>query len=74
MRRRGRKSRCLYCRSSRTIAKGSRKTATLGERRLRVCKDCRRKFTVGRKAPQMQAIENDAGETHAAPDTAVSGA
>jgi transposase-like protein len=45
---RGRKAHCLYCKSKRTIGRGYRPTVTLGRRSLRVCKDCGRKFTVGR--------------------------
>jgi transposase-like protein len=45
---RGRKPICLYCKSKRTISKGYRPTVTIGRRSLRVCKDCGRKFTVGR--------------------------
>ena len=47
---RGRKAKCPYCGGHRNIAKGVRQTVTLGVRRLRVCKDCDRKFTVGRAA------------------------
>ena len=46
---RGRKPRCPFCGSSQSISKGVRKTATMGKRKLRVCKGCKRKFTVGRK-------------------------
>ena len=42
---RGRKPMCPYCRSSRTISKGVRRTTTFGNRPLRVCNDCKRKFT-----------------------------
>jgi len=46
---RGRKPKCPYCASTRTVSKGVRKTTTMGSRKLRVCKDCHRKFTIGRK-------------------------
>ncbi len=45
---RGRKPICRYCKSKHTISKGYRPTVTLGKRSLRVCKDCGRKFTLGR--------------------------
>ena len=48
MKKRGRKPKCIFCDSGHTISKGVRKTTTLGNRALRVCKDCGRKFTVGR--------------------------
>lgn len=50
MRKRGPKPKCLFCRSRRTISRGVRRTATLGERPLRSCRDCGRKFTAARKA------------------------
>lgn len=48
---RGRKPKCPFCGVSRNIAKGKRPTVTLGPRSLRVCKNCGRKFTVGRTLP-----------------------
>ena len=48
MRKRGRKAKCPYCGSGRTISKGVRRTVTLGNRPLRECRECRRRFTVGR--------------------------
>jgi transposase-like protein len=54
MKKRGRKPKCPYCRSGRTVSKGARRTVTLGDRPLRVCRDCGRKFTVQRVAkPQV---------------------
>lgn len=48
---RGRKPKCPTCGAvGQSISKGVRKTATMGVRRLRVCKVCGHKFTVGRKA------------------------
>ena len=42
----GRPFKCPYCRSSTdTVSKGVRRTITMGVRRLRKCKACRRKFT-----------------------------
>ena len=41
---RGRPPACPYCGSS-SIGKGVRKTKTMGVRRIRQCKACKRKFT-----------------------------
>jgi hypothetical protein len=41
----GRPFKCPYCESSDTTGKGVRKTKTMGVRRIRRCKTCRRKFT-----------------------------
>ena len=41
---RGRPAKCPYCGGS-SINKGFRKTKTMGKRRIKLCKDCRRKFT-----------------------------
>ena len=41
---RGRPARCPYC-GGRSINKGFRLTKTMGKRRLKQCKVCRRKFT-----------------------------
>ena len=46
---RGRKPRCPYCGAQSSISKGVRKTVSMGNRKLRVCRSCGRKFTVGRK-------------------------
>jgi transposase-like protein len=49
MKKRGRKQKCPYCGSFHTASKGSRRTVTMGNRPLRRCKDCGRKFTVHRR-------------------------
>ena len=36
---------CPYCGLSDSVAKGFRKTKTMGKRRIRLCKSCGRKFT-----------------------------
>ena len=36
---------CTACGSHRTVCKGYRLTKTMGKRRLRLCRDCGRKFT-----------------------------
>ena len=58
---RGRKPKCPFCGASHNIAKGKRLTVTLGPRPLRVCKNCGRKFTVGRTVPiemQLASIQS----------------
>ncbi len=42
---RGRPHKCPYCSSQNTICKGARVTKTQGIRRIRCCKNCKRKFT-----------------------------
>ena len=41
----GRPFKCPYCGSVATASKGTRRTKTLGIRRLRRCRTCKRKFT-----------------------------
>ena len=41
----GRPFKCPYCGESRSVSKGVRKTKTLGDRKVRLCKACNRKFT-----------------------------
>lgn len=48
MAKRGRKPKCPYCGGTHTVSKGVRRTSTMGERPLRFCRQCRRKFTVTR--------------------------
>jgi hypothetical protein len=46
---RGRKPNCPHCHAvGQNIAKGYRRTVTLGLRPLRLCKGCNRRFTVDR--------------------------
>ena len=46
---RGRPVKCPYCGSTTSTLKGFRKTLTLGIRRIRRCKACKRRFTVQKK-------------------------
>jgi transposase-like protein len=46
---RGRKATCPTCKGNHTHRKGVRHTTTLGDRELRYCTDCDRKFTLQRK-------------------------
>jgi len=47
---RGRPALCPYC-GGRSINKGFRLTKTMGKRRLKQCKTCRRKFTPKNQKP-----------------------
>ena len=47
---RGRKPKCPYCTSTDNVRKGVRRTITLGDRSLRHCKSCQRRFTIQRAA------------------------
>jgi hypothetical protein len=58
----GRPFKCPYCGSSDTTGKGVRKTKTMGVRRIRRCKACRRKFT-----PRSQQAVGTDGPAGAAP-------
>lgn len=40
---------CPYCNSTDTRPKGHRETVTLGRRLLRICRSCKRRFTVKSK-------------------------
>ena len=64
---RGRKPKCIFCGSYRTNSKGSRVTSTLGRRPLRTCKDCHRKFTVGRAVPDWERKAKPQPQPAAAP-------
>jgi hypothetical protein len=57
----GRPYACPYChQSGQSVSKGVRKTKTLGDRRIRLCKGCGRKFTP--KNQKAAADENVAAE------------
>lgn len=47
---------CPYCGAQDTVSKGRRRTKTMGDRSIRLCKACRRKFTPrGQKALDVPA-------------------
>ena len=48
---------CPYCGEGNSVSKGVRKTKTLGDRRIRFCKACRRKFTPKNQHPPASAEE-----------------
>ncbi len=65
---RGRPFKCPYgCDSANTVSKGVRKTKTMGVRRIRLCKNCGRKFTP-KNHKVIQAVEQNTTETDAEPD------
>ena len=67
---RGRPFKCPYgCGSTNTVSKGVRKTKTMGLRRIRLCKNCGRKFTPKNQKP-VQPTEENAMENDAEPDEA----
>ncbi len=47
---RGRPVKCPYCGGTQTRPKGYRQTVTMGTRALRICQDCKRRFTMKTKA------------------------
>ncbi len=55
----GRPYKCPYC-GGRTVSKGVRRTKTMGERRVRRCKACGRKFTPKHQKPILEAQEDQA--------------
>lgn len=47
----GRPHKCPYCGQSESVSKGVRRTKTMGDRRIRRCKACKRKFTPKNQKP-----------------------
>ena len=68
----GRPFKCPYCGATDTASKGVRPTKTMGVRRIRRCRACRRKFT-----PKIQAavaVEEDSTTTEREVHDAAAGA
>jgi hypothetical protein len=65
----GRPYKCPYCQQSESVGKGVRKTKTMGDRRIRLCKGCGRKFTP--KNQKAASDENVAAEPGHGGGTAV---
>ena len=60
---RGRPFKCPYegCGSTTTVSKGARTTKSMGVRKIRLCKDCGRKFTPKNQLPvQVEPIQTEA--------------
>ena len=63
----GRPHTCPYCGAvGKSVSKGVRKTKTMGDRRIRFCKACHRKFTP-KNQKQFDAQEEKAGSAVAGP-------
>lgn len=58
----GRPYSCPWCQATTSVSKGVRRTKTMGERRIRRCKGCGRKFTPKNQKPV------DSGEPAATAD------
>jgi len=57
----GRPHTCPYCgQMGKSVSKGVRKTKTMGDRRIRFCKACHRKFTP-KNQKQIDSQEEKAG-------------
>ncbi len=63
----GRPHKCPYCSSAATVSKGVRKTKQLGDRRIRRCKACRRKFTPKNQQPA-EPVQDSPAEPNHEPD------
>ena len=59
----GRPHVCPYCGANKSVSKGVRKTKTMGDRRIRLCNACGRKFTPKNQKPA-EAIEEKPAETN----------
>jgi len=63
----GRPHTCPYCRAvGKSVSKGVRRTKTMGDRRIRFCKACKRKFTP-KNQKQVDPHEEKAGSAAAEP-------
>ena len=66
---RGRPHSCPYCNSTKTICKGWRITKYQGNRRIKFCKSCGRKFTPKNQKP-VELTEEKVVEANVKPDKA----
>ena len=57
----GRPYKCPHCGAAGSVSKGVRRTKTMGERRLRLCKTCGRKFTPRNQEPSAEGAEPESG-------------
>ena len=62
----GRPHKCPYCGLCDTVAKGYRRTKTIGARKIRLCRSCRRKFTPKKQKPVQEARTASSERTEAA--------
>ena len=68
---RGRPAKCPYCGGS-SINKGFRNTKTMGKRRIKLCKACRRKFTPKNQSKPEAQAEDAAPATPSTEEVATS--
>ena len=61
----GRPYKCPYCGQTASIGKGVRKTKTMGNRSVRLCKRCGRKFTPKNQTAILEEAESDAETSEA---------
>ena len=54
---RGRPPKCPFCGASRSIGKGVRRTKLKGERKVRLCRACGRKFTPRYQRPRSPSTD-----------------
>jgi len=66
----GRPFKCPYCGSHQTVSKGVRVTKTMGKRKLRRCKKCKRKFTPRNQVTNMVKDEKIPQESSESPEDA----
>jgi len=58
----GRPHKCPYCGATETVSKGVRKTKTMGDRRIRLCRACKRKFTPKNQKQELVSQDEAASE------------
>ena len=67
----GRPYKCPYCGKSESVAKGRRRTKTMGDRCIRRCKACHRKFTPKNQKPvEPGALAEESPAAQPAPGSA----
>lgn len=64
----GRPHKCPYCGSTETVSKGVRRTKTMGRRRIRRCRACKRKFTPKHQQPIGEGEDGEANSRNAESD------
>jgi hypothetical protein len=68
----GRPYKCPYCGKSESVAKGRRRTKTMGDRCIRRCKACRRKFTPRNQKPSELGVSAE-DSPQGPPDSSAAG-
>jgi hypothetical protein len=70
----GRPFKCPYCGHSESVSKGVRKTKSMGDRQIRLCKSCHRKFTPKNQKPAEAGPSSAPPAQEATPTAPVTGA